>query len=67
MEIEMFAIYKKEMRSYFTNPIGYIFVGIFLVFAALLCCITIVGIPVGVQAFKFSKLSLAPFGTKVKK
>ena len=26
----MFAIYKKEMRSYFTNPIGYIFVGIFL-------------------------------------
>ena len=36
----MFAIYKKEMRSYFTNPIGYIFVGIFLVFAALLCCMT---------------------------
>ncbi|MBR3879529.1 MAG: ABC-2 transporter permease [Clostridia bacterium] len=36
----MFAIYKKEMRSYFTNPIGYIFTGIFLVFSALLCCIT---------------------------
>ncbi len=36
----MFAIYKKEMRSYFTNPIGYIFVGIFLVFSALLCCMT---------------------------
>ena len=36
----MFAIYKKEMRSYFTNPIGYIFIGIFLVFAALLCCMT---------------------------
>ncbi|MBE6647265.1 MAG: ABC transporter [Ruminococcaceae bacterium] len=36
----MFAIYKKEMRSYFTNPIGYIFVGIFLVFSAILCSYT---------------------------
>ena len=36
----MLAIYKKEMRSYFTNPIGYVFVGIFLVFAATLCCYT---------------------------
>ncbi len=36
----MFAIYKKEMRSYFTNPIGYIFTGVFLVFAAILCCYT---------------------------
>ncbi len=36
----MFAIYKKEMRSYFTNPIGYIFVGIFLMFSAVLCCYT---------------------------
>lgn len=26
----MFAIYKKEMRSYFINPIGYVFAGIFL-------------------------------------
>lgn len=38
----MLAIYKKEMRSYFTNPIGYIFTGIFLVFSALLCCLTTV-------------------------
>ena len=36
----MFAIYKKEMRSYFTNPIGYIFIGIFLTFAAALCSYT---------------------------
>ena len=36
----MFAIYKKEMRSYFTNPIGYVFSGIFLVFSAILCCYT---------------------------
>ena len=40
MENIMFAIYKKEMRSYFTNPIGYVFTGIFLAFSALLCCYT---------------------------
>ncbi len=34
----MLAIYRKEMRSYFINPIGYIFLGVFLVFSALLCC-----------------------------
>ena len=27
----MFAIYKREMRSYFTTPIGYIFLAIFFV------------------------------------
>lgn len=31
----MLAIYKKELRSYFVNPIGYIFAGIFLVFSAI--------------------------------
>ena len=39
-ETKMFAIYKKEMRSYFINPIGYVFTGIFLVFASLICCYT---------------------------
>jgi len=29
-------------------------------------CITIVGIPFGLQFFKLAKLSFAPFGTKVK-
>ncbi|MBQ8141395.1 MAG: YccF domain-containing protein [Clostridia bacterium] len=36
------------------------------ILAAFLCCITIVGIPVGIQALKFSKLAVAPFGAKVK-
>lgn len=36
----MFAIFKKEMRSYFVNPIGYVFSGIFLILAAVLCCYT---------------------------
>ena len=34
----MFAIFKKEMRSYFINPVGYVFTGIFLLISALLCC-----------------------------
>ena len=36
----MFAIYKKEMRSYFINPIGYIYMGIFLALSALVFCYT---------------------------
>lgn len=36
----MLAIYRKEMRSYFINPIGYIYLGVFLIFSALLCCYT---------------------------
>ncbi|MBQ7173778.1 MAG: ABC transporter permease [Clostridia bacterium] len=36
----MKAIYKKELRSYFVNPIGYIYLGVFLAFSAFLCCYT---------------------------
>lgn len=36
----MFAIYKKEMRSYFINPIGYVYLGIFLALSALVCSYT---------------------------
>lgn len=36
----MLAIYKKELRSYFNTPIGYVFVGIFLALSALVCCYT---------------------------
>ncbi len=36
----MFAIYKRELRSYFTTPIGYVFYSVFLAIAALVCCFT---------------------------
>lgn len=36
-------------------------------FTGLLWCITIVGIPFGLQAFKLAKLSLWPFGNKAEK
>ena len=31
-------------------------------FAGLICCITIIGIPFGIQHFKLMLLSLTPFG-----
>ena len=36
----MLAIYKKELRSFFITPIGYIYTGAFLGLAALICCYT---------------------------
>lgn len=36
----MFAIFKKELRGYFTTPVGYIFIGIFLAAASLICAFT---------------------------
>ena len=36
----MLAIYKKELRSYFTTAIGYVYIGVFLAASALLACYT---------------------------
>ena len=66
---------KKVQLHYFTHPIAntlwILLFGweLFLVqlFGGILCCLTIVGIPVGLQAFKFSALSFAPFGAIVGK
>ncbi len=65
---------KRVRLSYMSHPIintvWLIFVGwelfLFYMLASLACCITIVGIPVGLQGFKFAKLAFAPFGAKVK-
>jgi len=42
----------------FMTAIMWLFLGIFW-------CITIIGIPFGLQCFKYAKLSIWPFGTKV--
>ncbi len=34
-------------------------------FFGLLCCLTIIGIPRGLQCFKITKLALFPFGAKI--
>lgn len=36
----MFAVFKKELHSYFINPVGYVYTGIFLAVSALICCFT---------------------------
>ena len=36
----MLAIYKKEMRSYFINAVGYVYIGVFMALAALIFCYT---------------------------
>jgi uncharacterized membrane protein YccF (DUF307 family) len=56
--------------SFLLNILWFIFGGfisgtLWLLFG-LLWCITIVGIPIGVQCFKFAKLTYAPFGKDVK-
>ena len=39
--------------------------GLAWMLAGLLCCITVIGIPLGRQCFKFSSLSFWPFGKEV--
>ena len=36
----MFAIYKKEMRSYFTTPLGYAFLAVFLAVSGFIFAIS---------------------------
>lgn len=43
----------------FFHALGYFIIG-------LLLCVTIIGIPFGLQAFKMGKLVLYPFGTEVR-
>ena len=39
--------------------------GLLWLLAGLLCCLTIVGIPFGIQYFKFAKLAILPFGATI--
>lgn len=56
--------------STLANIIWLIFFGVWMaienMFIGFLWCITIVGIPFGMQFFKIAKLSLTPFGASVK-
>ena len=71
-----FAPYGKKVyldfsRHPIANVIWLFFVGwiMFLVYliSGIFCCITIFGIPSGIQSFKFSILAIGPFGAKVSK
>ena len=62
-------VYSGGPFSCFVNVIWFIFGGIEMAvincLLGLLWCITIVGIPFGLQFFKLAKLSLAPFGAEI--
>lgn len=52
------------------NLVWLIFGGFIVVFAyvigAVILCITIIGIPFGVQCFKLAELAVAPFGREIR-
>ena len=56
--------------KFIANLIWILFTGLasalMYLFLGLIWCITIIGIPFGLQAFKLARLSFAPFGAKVK-
>lgn len=39
--------------------------GLSWIIAGFLCCITVVGVPLGLQCFKFATLSFFPFGKEI--
>ena len=62
-------VYSDETGSIILNILWVLLFGIHLATASfligILWCITIVGIPVGLQCFKFAGLALMPFGTTI--
>jgi len=61
--------YSTATVSVLTNILWLIFGGFELatatVVSGLLLCVTIIGIPFGLQMFKLAKLALMPFGAKI--
>ena len=39
--------------------------GVLVIAICLLLCLTVVGIPFGLQCFKLARLSLSPFGARI--
>ena len=69
-----FAPFGKDVRLHFEkHPILNLLWAILLgwelalgyLFSGLMCCVTIIGIPMGLQAFKMVKLALFPFGSSI--
>ena len=62
-------IYSSSETSFVLNIIWIIFGGVPIAVAELtsgiLLCMTIIGIPFGIQQFKLTLLALMPFGTKI--
>lgn len=63
------VVYAGGAGSFLLNLLWLVFGGVALAAEAaavgLLFCVTVVGIPFGLQCFKIAKLALLPFGTAV--
>lgn len=63
------VVYGGGAGSAILNFIWVIFVGLWFaigyIVAGVTNCITIIGIPFGLQSFKMAKLALFPFGTQI--
>lgn len=51
--------------NFFWFLLGGLILGVFWSLAGLVWCITIIGIPWGIQCFKFAKLAFFPFGKEI--
>lgn len=45
--------------------LGGFILALFWFLAGLICCLTVIGIPLGLQCFKFAGLALWPFGRQI--
>ena len=65
------VVYQGGAVSFIVNVLWFLFGGFAMAVMnclfGLLWCVTIVGVPFGLQFFKIAKLSLAPFGATVVK
>ena len=52
-------------RQYNLVSVRRLHTGISWAFAGLLCCVTVIGIPLGIQCFKFAQLCFFPFGREI--
>lgn len=62
------VVYGGGVVSFLVNVLWFIpgcIMALYNFFIGTLWCITIIGIPFGLQFYKLAKLSLAPFGAKV--
>lgn len=63
------VVYGGGTGSFLANILWIIFLGwelaLYYAVMGLICCVTIVGIPLGLQSFKMAKLALMPFGAAV--
>lgn len=63
------VVYGGGIGSLLINLVWLVLAGIWMaigyLIAGLLNCVTIIGIPFGIQSFKMAKLALWPFGTQI--